>query len=383
MPLAADPVNKDPKLLARKFLYVVATAIVLVLLAAFAFALWGDRMMRTAFVPSVAFAPLPARSPSDYAGAALWYVTPGEGQIRSPAGAPALKKPAGLASPAIFFVHPTSYLERTAWNAPPGNAGADEAAERYIDLNASAFAPLGPVWAPGYRQATFGAFLTDKPEARRALDAAYGDVAAAFAAFLEANPSGPIILAGHSQGSLHLIRLIHERVRGTPVAERIVAAYLPGWPISVEADLPALGLAACRSPEQTRCVLSWQSFGQPAEPADVIGAFEAGTGLTGRPRKGTHMLCVNPLTGSADRPSAPATASLGMSAREEEGDGRIFAAAGVGAACDSRGLLILSTNPDLGPFVLPGNNYHVYDSALFWANIRADALRRTAAFPAR
>ncbi len=369
--------------MARKFLYVVATAIVLVLIAAFAFALWGDRLMRTAFVPSVAFAPLSTRTPADYAGTALWYVTASKGQVRPPAGAPATKRPAGIATPAIFFVHPTSYLERTAWNAPVGNAGADQAARNYIDLNASAFAPLGPIWAPHYRQATFGAFLTDRPDAKRALDAAYADVAAAFAAFLKANPAGPILLAGHSQGSLHLIRLIHEQVRGTPVADRIVAAYLPGWPISVEADLPALGLPACRSPEQTRCVLSWQSFGQPAEPADVVGAFEAGAGLTGQPRNGTRMLCVNPLTGSADRPSAPATANLGMSTREEEGDGRVFAASGVGAACDSRGLLILSANPDLGPFVLPGNNYHVYDGALFWANIRADAGRRTAAFPAR
>jgi hypothetical protein len=34
----------------------------------------------------------------------------------------------------------------------------------------------------------------------------------------------------------------------------------------------------------------------------------------------------------------------------------------------------------MGPFGLPGNNYHVYDYALFWANIRADAERRLAAF---
>lgn len=368
--------------MARKFLYIIAAAIVLVLMAAFAFALWGDRLMRTAFVPSAEFAPLSARTPTDYARPTAWHVAPGKGQARAPEGAPAPGTRAGPAVP-VFFVHPTSYLERTAWNAPVGDAGAEDGARRYIDLNASALAPLGPIWAPHYRQATFGAFLTDKPEAARALDAAYADVAAAFAAFLKTNPAGPIMLAGHSQGSLHLIRLIHEEVRGTPLADRIVAAYLPGWPISVEADLPALGLSACRSPEQTGCVLSWQSFGQPAEPRDVIGAFEAGTGLTGRPRRGTHMLCVNPLTGSADRSAAPATASLGMSSRAEEGEGRVFAASGVGASCDSRGLLILSATPDLGPFVLPGNNYHVYDTALFWANIRADAMRRAAAFRAR
>jgi hypothetical protein len=33
--------------------------------------------------------------------------------------------------------------------------------------------------------------------------------------------------------------------------------------------------------------------------------------------------------------------------------------------------------------VLYGNNYHVYDYALFWANIRADAEARLSAFEAR
>jgi hypothetical protein len=50
----------------------------------------------------------------------------------------------------------------------------------------------------------------------------------------------------------------------------------------------------------------------------------------------------------------------------------------VGAHCD-KGLLILDgAIPPLGPFVLPGNNYHVYDYALFWQAIRddADARRR-------
>jgi hypothetical protein len=43
----------------------------------------------------------------------------------------------------------------------------------------------------------------------------------------------------------------------------------------------------------------------------------------------------------------------------------------------------IGEGPGLGPLVLPGNNYHVYDYSLFWANIRADAARRTAAFLAK
>ena len=36
--------------------------------------------------------------------------------------------------------------------------------------------------------------------------------------------------------------------------------------------------------------------------------------------------------------------------------------------------------PAIGPYVMPGNNYHVYDIPLFWANLRADMARRVAAW---
>jgi hypothetical protein len=34
----------------------------------------------------------------------------------------------------------------------------------------------------------------------------------------------------------------------------------------------------------------------------------------------------------------------------------------------------------MGGYLLPGNNYHVFDYPLFWRNVRADAIRRLAAF---
>jgi hypothetical protein len=50
----------------------------------------------------------------------------------------------------------------------------------------------------------------------------------------------------------------------------------------------------------------------------------------------------------------------------------------VGASCEDGFLLLRGDIPALGPFVLPGNNYHVYDYALFWSAIREDAERRAA-----
>ena len=62
-----------------------------------------------------------------------------------------------------------------------------------------------------------------------------------------------------------------------------------------------------------------------------------------------------------------------------------FRRGAVPARCDVRGFLLIGDNdalPEMGPYALPGNNYHVYDYALFWANVRADAERRLAAFEA-
>ncbi len=53
----------------------------------------------------------------------------------------------------------------------------------------------------------------------------------------------------------------------------------------------------------------------------------------------------------------------------------------VPARCDASGFLLIGAAPkDYSGYVMPGGNFHVYDYALFWANIRADAEARTASF---
>src|SRR3546814_16889829 len=85
---------------------------------------------------------------------------------------------------------------------------ANERARLFAQTQASVYNGVAATWVPRYRQATFGAFLTGKADAEAALDFAYHDVLAAFEPFLGAIPaSRPLILAGHSQGSLHLMQI--------------------------------------------------------------------------------------------------------------------------------------------------------------------------------
>jgi hypothetical protein len=360
---------------ARRFLYVVFFLTLLAVAAAFAIFQFGDRVLIKSAVPTGHFQAAAAGGRPDFSKAENWVARP------DMATDPSRWLPPGMTQDragdaAIFYIHPTTYLERDRWNAPL-HAGGDTGfrTNLFVQSQASAFNAAGKIWAPRYRQAAFGAFLLSSPDASKALNLAYSDVSAAFDEFVSEAGHRPIILAAHSQGALHLERLLKEKIAGRPIAKRIVAAYVVGWPISTVADGPALGLPPCQKDDQTGCILSWMSFADPANPELVLNSYERSSGFSGAKRRREDLLCVNPISGTQNGVGSPEmnpgtivpTADL-ISATLVQG--------AVGARCD-KGLLILDGNiPRLRPYVLPGNNYHVYDYALFWGAIRRDAERR-------
>lgn len=367
-------------MLARRFLYIIAGLIVLTLATGIGWNLFQDQLMRLAFVPNGRFDANAAGPPPDYGRADSWLARPDLPDD------PSRWVPPGVAhgqraKVAVFYVPPTTYYGKASWNAGLENADSRKWLDVFGWSQPSAFNKVGAVWAPRYRSAALGAFMTAAPDSARARDLAYGDTLRAFDAFLAQIPaSQPIILAGHSQGTVHLMRLMQERVAGKPVAGRIIAAYLVGWPISTTADIPALGLAACGDPRQTNCILSWQSFAEPAEPRLIREVYDGSAGLTGKPRRGTPMLCVNPLTGAPATAALPA-ANLGSLYPRADFLTAELKKASIAARCDPSGLLLIGAPPKgFDSYVMPGNNYHVFDYALFWANIRADAEARTKAY---
>jgi hypothetical protein len=411
---------------ARKFLYLISAIVVLILVGAIALAIWSRQATEIAFVPRGEFVEQPPLAANAYNDPGMWYSRPGIGTsdparyepaIAEITANPATRSPspenpaaeqslpgdslavetsrtgdaarAGDApSFAVFFVHPTSYIplaltEAASWNAAPGDRVAEDRARLFIRGMASAFNRADEIWAPKYRQAVAGAFLTDRPEAQRAIDAAYVDVREAFKVFLASVPTGkPIVLAGHSQGSIHVLRLLRDEVAGKPLQARIAAVYAVGWPISIEHDLPALPLPACATPSQAGCIVAWSSFAEPADPALLLTRYAATPGFDGQPRGDGAILCVNPLTGTPNG-AAPASANLGTLVPREDFSGGDLVLGAVPARCDEQGLLLIGDPPRMGQGVLPGNNYHVYDIPLFWKNLQADVVRRVSAWTPR
>lgn len=407
--------------MARKFLYLVAFLIVVVIGLGIAFSLNPAPFMKQAFVPRTAFVEQAPPPKDSYTNVAMWVAHPDmqtasnpalwlppveeapvEGAANSAAGGstsgglvdtataatPAVndkaaiepRRASGDGEAAVFFIHPTSYLTGASWNAPLDDVTANERAKLFVRGEASVFNEVGEIWAPGYRQASVGAFMTDSEDAKKAIDAAYQDVAAAFDQFLiEVPDRRPIILAGHSQGSLHLTRLLKEKIAGRPIANRIVAAYVVGWPVSVAQDLPSMGLPGCESADSIRCIISWSSFAEPAEPGMVLDAYANSVGFDGNPRGTSQILCTNPLNGMRSGVAA-ANANLGTLVPSADFQTGKIEIGQVPARCDERGLLLIGTPPEMGSYVLPGNNYHVYDYPLFWANARADVAHRLAMY---
>lgn len=366
---------------ARRFLFIILVLTLLAVAAAFAIFQFGGNVLLRQATPQGHFARSKAGDHSDYRVLNAWIARPELSD--NPSGwhpRNEVRVDPIAVDARVFYIHPTTYLERSGWNAPLFPDGQTEFRTRlFVQSQASAFNQTSEIWAPRYRQAAYGAFLLKSDDAQKALNLAYTDVEAAFEEFLRQVPrEKPIILAGHSQGALHLVRLLRERIAGTPVARRVAAAYVVGWPISTTADLPTLGLPACREATESGCILSWMTFGDPPNPDFILDPWMKSRGFSGGPRRQEEALCVNPISGTENgRSSAGGLADMLVPTADFRDAGL---APGVGAHCD-KGLLILDGKVSpLGGFVLPGNNYHAYDYALFWGAIRRDVERRLQAW---
>lgn len=182
-------------------------------------------------------------TPPDYVNYSHWASLP-----EKPDAADSIPKKSGLknlqanATVDVFFIHPTTFTQAPAnnyqWNADVYDTVLNRKTQLSTILNqASIFNGSCRVYAPYYRQAHYYAFLTsNRDDANRALDLAYSDVKAAFEYYLaNFNEDRPIVIASHSQGSVHAERLIKEFFDGKALQKKLVMAYLVGRAIKPDA----------------------------------------------------------------------------------------------------------------------------------------------------
>ena len=272
-----------------------------------------------------------------------------------------------------FYIHPTSLRSRFAWNSTPGTIESAKKFEWARQWQIPSFAYCCDVFAPYYRQATLAAYWRSD-SGRKARDLAYSDVLRAFDQFVSEvlpNQKG-FILAGHSQGSEHGLRLLRERVLGTPLEKQMIVAILPGIPVPAKLFKETHGdFPLCGTPTQTSCLMVWSTF---KDGVKTEGYFTKGDwhfpdrGYELTPAKEFH--CVNPL--SWTRSDEVASSDLHLGATLENG------VAKTGAQCTAQGLIVDDIDSSVGYPM--GGNYHLYDYSLFTANIRQNLALRVQKF---
>lgn len=259
----------------------------------------------------------------------------------------------------VFFIHPTTHLQGEMWNADIDDDGINEGTDNApIRAQASVFNCCARVFAPRYRQAAIRAFIDQTGDGQKALDLAYSDVREAFQYFLtHESPERPLIVAGHSQGSRHAVRLLKEfypRIR-----ERLVVAYLIGGPVYRD-DFAGTGFGPCDRATQRNCFVTYRTL-------------RVGTQMQKRPmdREGVALHCVNPLTWRANQSR--------RGERKRHHGGVPPDLSGIDpeltdAGCNN-GILYISP-PAVPAYEIRGGNYHALDYNLFYINLRRNLAER-------
>lgn len=268
----------------------------------------------------------------------------------------------------VFFLHPTTYtkdIRNSMWNALLDDTALNNATDqRTILFQASVFNNCCRIFAPRYRQAHLKAYMLPKSEASQtAFDLAYIDLKTAFQYYLDHNNNGrPIIIASHSQGAMHAVRLIKEFFDGKPLQKQLVCAYIVGWQIKPD-DFKNIPLG--ETPDATGCFVGWRSY-KKGEMDFIIKNEKGGS------------VCVNPInwTTSTDE------------TKPEQHKGAV----GKNMNNVLRGVITASIEPEHNILWVDApekledkigsklKNYHVADYNLFWLDIRENALLRVKAF---
>ncbi len=296
------------------------------------------------------FDPQKAPAEPDYADLKYWAMHPvKDGNFRK------------VDVPQVFWLHPTSLRSAFDWNEVLGDQDSTRRFRWTRDVQASVFANTGLIFAPHYRQATLAAYWRTEG-GYPARNLAYSDVLRAFDHFIEFENHGrPFFIAGHSQGAEHGLRLLRDRILGKPLLDRMIAAYLIGFPIAKDTLPQTLpGVRICQEASEVNCLISYSTFEKSTDSAEFIkGAVWHDKGAF-HPARGPFV-CVNPVSWKEDEVMTPAELHRGVRYKNAP-------AIKVSARCDQG--IVRVDNIDQYIDLNLGGNYHIGDFAIFYYDLQ-------------
>ena len=269
----------------------------------------------------------------------------------------------------VFFIHPTTYTKRRKRTPKQMNADIDDsylnAKTDYSTIlyQASVFNAQCRVFAPRYRQAHLSAFfIKDKEKSGQAIGLAYSDVKTAFEYYLKNwNHGRPIIIAGHSQGSLLAERILKKYFENKTLQNQLVVAYIPGWPVPKEYFS---SLKMCSYSLQTGCICSWRTLEKNYIPPYLKN-------------EGGDSYVTNPLNWRTDSAYAPRSMNPGSILFKFNKLVKHTTDAQINI---NKGVLWVRHPKFPWSFLYFTKNYHPGDINLFYMSIRENILQRIFSF---
>lgn len=381
----------------KKFLKILAWLVGIIVLLLILLVIFGPGIYGRMMAPDHEFGSKPLPAAPDYTLRAHWAAWPDDDSRAEslPDGVDSVPQSDRLA--AAFFLHPTTYGGRDHWVQPMDDAAAIRGTDYgTITRQASAFNGCCRVYAPRFRQSNIMGYQEEGVE-EQIFTIGYEDTRDAFRFFInEIGPDEPFILGSHSQGTFHLVRLIEEEVDGTPLMDRLVAAYAIGHSLpQALVDEAYEDIELCSTPTQTGCFIHWDAHEGDKSPSMWSDQEEQvlwnGTDYTGF--QPSTRICVNPITWRTDGELNDKAAHLGGLGpwKKDPDPGSPLGALVSGtveAHCggeNRRNWLFVNGDRDerlkvQGAWSYLGRNLHGNDYSLFWANIRQNAVDRTRAW---
>lgn len=265
----------------------------------------------------------------------------------------------------VFFVHPTTLTDfsDTRWNASIDDSFVNAKTDYTTILyQASVFNEQCRVFSPRYRQAHLKAFFNDdKEKDSAAFNLAYTDIKKSFEYYLEHFNNGrPIIIASHSQGTLHAGKLLKEYFEGKILKNRLICAYIIGMPIP---ENYFTELKPCRDSLHTGCFVGWRTYKRDYTDSVFVAKETFKCSVT------------NPLTWTTTTDYAPTNMNTGAVLTNFN---KITTAA-VDAQIHQN--VLWTCKPKFfGNIFLKKKNYHIGDINLFYTNIRNNVKTRISMF---
>ncbi len=269
----------------------------------------------------------------------------------------------------VFFLHPTTFIKEirnSALNADVNDDALNKETDEKTILNqASVFNNCARIFAPRYRQAHLKAyFRPNSDNSKEAFDTAYADLKKAFQYYLDHyNQGRPIIIAAHSQGAMHAIRLLKDFFDNKPLQNKLVCAYVIGWQIK-PGDFNTIKTG--QKADDINCIVGWRSFraGENSRWSQV--------------EKGGSV-CVNPISWTTTQEKVSKEKSKGAVGKNLSKECKQC----IGAQISPEGVLWVELPEEYSQQFERLKNLHIGDYNLFYEDIRENAALRVKTFLSR